>query len=73
MKTWIVIFSSHAEPPADATFAKVIAKSPLAAMAKARSESELQHPWTFAWAYPWPRGCRDEAEAATKVAASLAR
>lgn len=55
-KRYLVIFSSHPEPPADATAVDVRAESELRAIAKAKRETQIHHPWTRVSAVPWPRG-----------------
>ena len=68
MKRWLVIFSSHPEPPADATAVDVRADGELAAIARAKQTTELHHPWSCVRAVPWPRGLSiDEVAAALAV------
>lgn len=67
LKRWVVIFSSHPSPPADATAVDVRAESELAAIAKAKATTELHHPWSGVRAVPWPRGLSID-EVAAKLA-----
>ena len=68
MTRYLVIFLSHPEPPADATFVDVRARNVLEAVRDARKASPPQHPWTLAIAYSWPMGCSDVDEATRKLA-----
>ena len=63
MKRWLVIFSSHPSPPADATAVDVCEQDELRAIAKARRAAPPHHPWAIATATPWPKGCPNVDEA----------
>lgn len=69
-KRWLVVFRSHAAPPADVTAVAVRAGFPLAAIAAARREAPPQHPWAIATVNPWPRGSRSVEDAARRAAAA---
>ena len=68
MERYLVIFSSHPEPPSDATAVEILAESRISAIARARREVEIPHPWTFARAIPWPPGCPDVDVALARLA-----
>ena len=57
MKRYLVIFSSHPTPPADATAVDVRARSELEAIRNAKRAARIPHPWAHVSALPWPRGC----------------
>ena len=68
MKRWLVAFTSQAlNELSDATFVSVHARTQLEAIAVARREHPIPHPWTTATATPWPRGVRT-IERAMKIA-----
>lgn len=68
MKRWLVAFTSQAlNELSDSTFVSVHARTQLEAMAVARHEHPIPHPWTMATAIPWPRGART-IERAMKIA-----
>lgn len=70
MKRWLVVFRSHPLPPVDSTVVDVTARSMLGAIAKARREALIPHPWHLVTATLWPRGCADIDAAVAKMAAS---
>ena len=57
MQRFLVVFRSHLEGPADVHYVGVTASSQLGAIAKAKREMPPLHPWVFAMATHWPRGC----------------
>lgn len=68
MARWLVVFQSHPDPPFDTTVVEVRgARSPLEAVRDAK-QGKISHPWHFAFAIPWPSGCRDVNAAAKKIA-----
>lgn len=68
MNRWLVIFSSHPEPPADMTFVDVRARNFLEAIVRARREQPPPHGWSLVSAYAWPMGCEGVDEATRKIA-----
>ena len=68
LKRYLVIFSSHPVPPADATAVDVRAAGELSAIAKAKRVVELHHPWSRVVAVPWPRGLSIDEATATLAA-----
>lgn len=68
MTRWLVVFQSHPAPPFDTTVVEVHAETQLHAVRDAKRDAHVAHPWHFAFAIPWPRGCRDVNAAAKKYA-----
>jgi hypothetical protein len=67
MTRWLVVFQSHPTPPFDQTVVEVYAATQLHAVRDAK-RAHVSHPWHFAFARSWPRGCADVDAAAKKIA-----
>lgn len=70
MKRWLVIFSSHPEPPSDSTVVEVRASTQIQAIAIAKRTTPPAHPWSSVSAIPWPKGCPSVDEAAALLDAA---
>lgn len=68
MNRFLVVFRSHLEGPADVHCVDVWHTSNLGAIAKAKREAPPLHPWVFAEAKVWPKGCASIGAAAKKAA-----
>ncbi len=65
---YLVVFRSHLEGLADVHCVDVVSDSSLRAIADAKREAPPPHPWVFASAIAWPKGCASIGVAAKKAA-----